>query len=65
MPIRRRLGDGFVFPYNDYMFNDLVNRAIKQRRAMDVTNYDHSVSATTADYEPERLSSIESTTQMT
>jgi hypothetical protein len=63
VPIRRGLGNGFVFPYNDYMFSNIVDRAIQQRRAMDVTHYDQS--AATADYEPERLSSIESTTHMT
>lgn len=65
VPIHRGLGDGFVFPYNDYMFNEIVNRAVKQRRAMDFTRYDHSATTTTADYEAERVSSIGSTTHMT
>lgn len=57
-----------MFPYNEYMFNDIVNKAIKQRREMDVPNYQNNHPETahsTAYYESERLSSIESTTHMT
>lgn len=67
MPIKRGLGDGTVFPYDDTMFNDIVEKAKKQREAMDVVQtYDGTQPVpTTTEYEPERLSSIESTAQMT
>ncbi|RCI05850.1 hypothetical protein CU098_000913, partial [Rhizopus stolonifer] len=61
VPIKRGPGDGTVFPYNDYMFNNIVNKAVSQRRSMDTSHYGQP----TTYYEPERLSSIESTTQMT
>ncbi|KAI9341084.1 DHHC palmitoyltransferase-domain-containing protein [Pilaira anomala] len=64
LPIKRGLGDGTVFPYNDYMFNEIVEKALKQRETMDVRVYEDRQQLTT-DYEPERLSSIESTAQMT
>lgn len=47
------------------MFMEIVERARKQREAMDVRAYETQPLATNISYEPERLSSIESTTHMT
>lgn len=69
VPFQRGLGDGTVFQYNDYMFNNIVNRAVKQRRSMDVPNYENNIiqepQLATTEYEAERLSSIDSTVHMT
>jgi hypothetical protein len=51
-----------VFPYNDEIFNEIIERAHKQRDALDVNAFDPQP---TTDYEPERLSSLESTAHMT
>ncbi|KAG1110700.1 hypothetical protein G6F42_015251 [Rhizopus arrhizus] len=72
LPIQRGLGDGTVFQYNDYMFNTIVSRAVKQRQSMDVPNYGNNNNNNlqepphaTIEYEAERLSSIDSTAHMT
>ncbi|KAG2205097.1 hypothetical protein INT47_002191 [Mucor saturninus] len=65
LPIKRGLGDGAVFPYNDAMFSEIVDRARKQRENMDIRAYEIQPLATNTSYEPERLSSIESTAHMT
>lgn len=72
VPIQRGLGDGTVFQYNDYMFNTIVSRAVKQRQSMDVPNYGNNNNNNlqepphaTIEYEAERLSSIDSTAHMT
>ncbi|KAI7906223.1 DHHC palmitoyltransferase-domain-containing protein, partial [Cokeromyces recurvatus] len=58
IPVRGGLvGDGTVFPYNDTIYQQLLNKAIQQRQSMDVVVQDY--------YEPERISSIESTAYMT
>lgn len=44
---------------------EIVERARKQREAMDVRAYEIQPLATNTSYEPERLSSIESTAHMT
>ncbi|KAI9482716.1 MAG: DHHC palmitoyltransferase-domain-containing protein [Benjaminiella poitrasii] len=60
IPVRGGLlGDGTIFPYNGRMYEKLVYRATQQRQSMDVV-------VTVQDYyEPERISSIESTSYMT
>jgi hypothetical protein len=72
VPIKRGSGDGAVFPYNDVMYHDIIEKAKKQREAMDVRPYETqpvtataTVTTATAEYEPENLSSVESTAQMT
>lgn len=70
VPIQRGLGDGTVFQYNDYMFNTIVSRAVKQRQSMDMPNYEHNTNLqqpphATVEYEAERLCSIDSTAHMT
>lgn len=71
VPIQRGLGDGTVYQYNDYMFNTIVSRAVKQRQSMDVPNYGNNNNNlqepphATIEYEAERLSSIDSTAHMT
>lgn len=65
VPIKRGLGDGAVFPYNDAMFSEIVDRARKQRENMDIRAYEIQPLATNTSYEQERLSSIESTAHMT
>lgn len=44
---------------------DIVERARKQREAMDIRAYEIQPLRDHASYEPERLSSIESTSYMT
>lgn len=62
VPIKRGLGDGTVFPYNDKIFSEIVERARKQRDLLDVSAFE---TQPTTEYEAERLSSLESTAQMT
>ncbi|KAI8979574.1 DHHC palmitoyltransferase-domain-containing protein [Mycotypha africana] len=38
VPLKRGAGDGVVFPYNNFMFDSIVSKAIKQRRSLDVAH---------------------------
>ncbi|CAO3636340.1 unnamed protein product [Mucor hiemalis] len=62
LPIKRGLGDGTVFPYSDKMYNEICDIARKQRDSLNVPAFEEQPNT---EYEPERLSSIESTAQMT
>ncbi|KAI9254810.1 DHHC palmitoyltransferase-domain-containing protein [Sporodiniella umbellata] len=58
VPIKQGLGTGLVFPYSEKMYQNIVDRARKQRGSLDVSHFESTTHI-------ERLSSVESTTRMT
>lgn len=60
VPIKRGLGDGCYFPYNDRIYGEILKRAQQQRRTMDMPSY----GTQSGTFESGRISNVESTVRM-
>ncbi|KAI8884627.1 zf-DHHC-domain-containing protein [Backusella circina FSU 941] len=60
LPIKRGLGDGYYYPYNDRIFGEIVKRAQQQHRTMEVPSY----GTQSGTFESERVLAVESTVRM-